>query len=153
PGLAAVAGPIDAALGIGAEGMAQYCRESHIGIGWMDDHAADLSFLDPDVAPRLAGVGGFVDTVAGCNVAADVGLAAADVDHVAMARGPGNAADGGDGLVVEDRFPVAPTVRGFPDPAGRRRGVIGQRIAGNATGSRHAPARRRADGTILEMLE
>ena len=42
---------------------------------------ADLAFLLPDVLPGLAGVGGLVDAVAGRDVAADVGLAGADVDR------------------------------------------------------------------------
>ena len=46
-----------------------------------------------------------VDAVARRDVAADVGLAGADVDDVRVGRGDGDRADRGDRLVVEDRLP------------------------------------------------
>ena len=89
----------------------------------------------------------------GLDVAADVGLAAADVDDVGVGRRDGDGADGGDGLVVEDRLPVHAAVGRLPDAAGRGGGVVGERIAGHAAGAADAPAGRRADAAELEALE
>ena len=64
--------------------MAQHRREGDVGIRGMDDHRADLAVLVPDVGPGLAAVGRLVDPVAGDDVAADVGLAGADVNHIGV---------------------------------------------------------------------
>src|SRR5262249_11241988 len=111
PGLAAVGGAIDPALAVGTEGVAEDRREGDVRVGRVDGHGADLALLLPDVLPGLTGIGGFVDAVARRHVAADVGLATADVDHVRVGRGDGDGADGGDRLVVEDRLPGDTAVR------------------------------------------
>src|SRR5713101_1654572 len=79
PGLAAVAGAVDAALRVGPEGMAQDGRVGQVGVLGMHDDPADLPLLLPDVFPGFAAVGGAVDAVAGLDVAANVRLARADV--------------------------------------------------------------------------
>ena len=121
-------------------------------VGWTIDRA-DLAVLLPDVLPGLAGVGGFVDAVAGLDVAADVGLAGADVDDVGIGRGDGEGADGLGGLVVEDRLPVDAAVAGFPDAARGNGGVIGERIAGHTHRTRHPAAGGWADAAIIDRLE
>src|SRR5262249_36910413 len=82
PGLAAVLGAVDAAFGAWSEGVPEHRGERDVGVPRVDGHCPDLADLVPDVLPGLAGVGAPVDAVAGRDVAADVGLAAADVDHV-----------------------------------------------------------------------
>jgi len=120
--LAAVPRAVDAALGVGAEGVPQDGGVGDVGIGRVDDQRADLTLLFPDVLPGLAGVQRLVDAVTRADVAADVGLAGAGVDHVGVGRGDGNGADRGNGLVVEDRLPVlvgavVPRPRGEPGRA------------------------------------
>src|SRR5262249_57248680 len=73
PGPTAVGRAVDAAFGVGAEGVAEDGGEGDIGVGGVDDHRADLAVLLPDALPRLAGVGGPVDAVALDDVAAEVG--------------------------------------------------------------------------------
>src|SRR5947208_4848416 len=64
PRLAAVFGPEHAALRIGPECVAEYGDVDAIGVGRMDADGAGLAGVrEPDVGPRLAGVGGFVDAV------------------------------------------------------------------------------------------
>src|SRR5205807_1957646 len=109
--------------------------------------------LLPDVLPGLAGVGRFVDAVAGLDVAADVRLAGADVDHVGVGRGDGQRADGLGRLVVEDGLPADAAVAGFPDAAGRDGGVVGEWVAWNAGGPRHPAARGGADRAVFRALE
>src|SRR5436305_1568701 len=60
---------------------------------------------------------------------------------------------GGDGLLVENWFPGGAAVDRFPDAAGRRRRVVGPRIARDACGPADATAGGGADGAELEVLE
>ena len=150
PRLPAVPRAIDAALRVRAEGLAQDGRVGDVGVCRVDDHRADLAVLLPHVLPRLAGVGGLVDAVSLCDVAADVGLAGADVDDVRVGRRHRDRADRARRLVVEDRLPPDPAVRGLPHPARGRGRVVRERIAGHAGHPRDAPARRRADQPVLE---
>src|SRR5262249_21968255 len=78
PGLASVCGTVDAARLARAERLAQHRGEGDVGVPGMHDHRADLALVLPDVLPAPAGVGRFPDAVADVDVAADVGLAAAD---------------------------------------------------------------------------
>ena len=94
-----------------------------------------------------------VDAVAGRDVAADVGLAGADVDDVRVGRGDGDRADRRDRLVVEDRLPVDAAVVGLPDAAGGRGRVVGERIARHAGDPRDPPAGRRADRAVVQAGE
>src|SRR5262249_42228316 len=130
PALAAVGSAVEAAVLVRAEGVAEDRGEGHVRVLRVDGHRADLPDLLPDVLPRLAGVGALEDADAGRDVPADVRLAAADVDHVRVARGDGDGTDGGGGLVVKDRLPGEPAVGGLPDPAGGRGRVVRQRVAG-----------------------
>src|SRR5262249_20795888 len=57
PGLAAVGGAVDAALRVGAEGVAEHGGKGDVGVLGVHGHGADLAFLFPDVLPGLAGVG------------------------------------------------------------------------------------------------
>src|SRR5205085_1837747 len=73
PGLAAVGGAVDAALGVGAERLAEDGGEGDVGVLRVDGDLTDLTFLLPDVGPVLTGVGRAVEAVARLDVAADVG--------------------------------------------------------------------------------
>src|SRR5260370_38655248 len=65
PGLAAVAGAEDAALGVSAVGMAESGDERDIGIRGRDDESADVaSIFQPDGVPRLASSIRTIDAIA-----------------------------------------------------------------------------------------
>ena len=99
----------------------------------MDNHAADVPRItQADVFPVLAGVGGFVHPVAERDVAADAGFASAHVDHVGIGSGDGDASDGGDPFLVEDRLPGRARVGGLPDAARNSAEVIHGGIARHA---------------------
>ena len=79
PGFAAVGGFVDAAIGTGRRDaekrMAENADDDDVRILRVDDDGADVfRFFEADVRPGCAGVGGFVDAVAGGL------LAGADVD-------------------------------------------------------------------------
>ena len=85
PVLAAVVGAEDAALRVGAIGVAQCRHENALGIARIDEDAADLArVLQADLAPVLAAVGRFVHPVAMRDVGAHIGLAGADIDRVGV---------------------------------------------------------------------
>src|SRR5262249_18262509 len=109
--------------------------------------------LLPDVLPRLAGVGAAVDAVADLDVAADVGLAGAGVDHIGVGGGDGEGAEGGGGELVGEGVPADAAVGGLPD-AGRGGGrVVGGGVGGDAGGAAGASAEGGADVAEGEVLE
>ena len=135
PGLAAVGGAEDAALGVRSIGMAEGGYENDVGVIGIDDDFADgARVAESDVFPTFAGVEGFVDSIALRNVAAYAGLAGANVNDVVIGIGDGQAADGTSSLFVEDWRPTDGAVGGLPDSAAGGAEVVGGGIAGDASG-------------------
>src|SRR6476659_9600227 len=86
PGLAAVAALEYAALVAGRAVLSERRHEDDVRVGWMNSDLRDrIGFLEADVGPCLAAVGGPVHAVAGKNVAADAGFPHAD-EHVVWIR-------------------------------------------------------------------
>ncbi len=92
--------------------------------------------------PGLAGVGGFEHADAVGVLAADVGLAGADVDDVGIGGSDGDGSDGADGDagggIVGDGEPGAAGVFGLPDAAADGAHVEGvglRGVAGDAVGA------------------
>src|SRR5262249_33521825 len=67
--------------------------------------------------------------------------------------GDGEGADGGDGLLVEDRLEVEAAVGGLPDSPRGGCGVVDERVARHARDATDAPARGGADGAIFQVLD
>ena len=105
-----------------------------IRIGRVDHHASDLTRgFETDVRPGLAGIGGLEHADAVGVLAADVGLAGADVDDVGIGRSHGDGADGADGnAFVGDGKPGAAGVLGLPHAAADRAEIKGVRLVGVA---------------------
>src|SRR5262249_33643032 len=152
PGPAAVGGAVDAALLARAERLAEHRGEGDVRVFGMHDHGADLPLVLPHLLPRLAGVGRFPDAVADLDVAANVGLAAADVHDVGVRRRHGDGAGAGQLDVYRDGLPGVAAVLGLPHAAGGRGGIIDVRIAGHAAGAADAAAGGGADVAELEFL-
>ena len=95
PGLPAVNGAKDAALGIWTIRMAKRRNQHAVGIFWIDDQLADRPRIaQADVLPGLAAVNRFVNAVTmGC-VATNAPFARSDVDDVRIGRRNRQAADG-----------------------------------------------------------
>src|SRR5262249_29122987 len=153
PRLSPVEGAVDAALLVGSERLAEDRRVGDVWVLRVDDDRADLTFLLPDMLPGLAGVLGLVDTVAGSDVAPDVRLAGADVDHARIGRRQRNRPARRDRLVVEDRLPDVAAVAPFPHARHRAGGIVGLRVARHTASTADASADRWADGPELETLE
>jgi hypothetical protein len=146
PGFAAIAGAEDAALRVGAVGVAERGDEDDVGVCGVDDDVADVAgIFESDVAPGFAGVGGFVDAIAERNIAADAGFTGAGVEYVGIGVRYGNAADGGDALLVKEGIPGEPAVRCFPDAAADRAEIIGIGLAGHACDGDDTAAAEGAD--------
>ena len=102
----------------GPYGWPSTATNSRFGIARVDDDLRDLlAVAQAEVRPRLAGVGGLVDAVAGREVGALQPFAAADVDDVRVRRRDRDRADRAGRLVVEDRRPGAAVVGRLPHAA------------------------------------
>ena len=131
PGLAAVRGLVDPALGIFGIEMAQGGHVDHAGVGRMDDDAPDVvGFLQTRILPGLAAVDGLVDAVAPIGRTGVVGLAGAEPEGVGSGRGHGDVADREDLLPVEERLEGLSVVLRLPQPARSGRGVKSVRPPG-----------------------
>ena len=95
----------DAAFGIGVVDVAESGDINAVGIGRVDDDAADLArAFETDMGPGLARVGGFEHADAVGVLAADIGLAGADIDDVRVRGSHRDGADGADrDALVADR--------------------------------------------------
>src|SRR5882672_7502530 len=86
-----------------------------------------------NVVPGFAAVVRTIDTIAERDVAANAGLARADVNHVGIGVGDRDATDGGSGLLIEERVPGNTAVCGFPNAAGDGAKIIRVRLAWNTS--------------------
>jgi hypothetical protein len=112
PGVATVGGHEDAAFLVRSVGMADGRDVYFLRVARVDDDARDVARVgEAEVFPGLAAVGGLVDAVAEGDRVADVGLAAADINDVGIARFQSQVTDGLDRLLVEDRRPGGPGIR------------------------------------------
>ena len=88
-------------------------------LGSISDRADRVRVAQPGVLPRFAGIGGFVNAVAGNHVAADVCLAGADINNLGIGRRNGDRADAGTGprqLAIRNVFPLGAIVVLFQTP-------------------------------------
>src|SRR6185436_4289378 len=146
PALASVRRAEDAALRVGAVGMAEGRQEHAVGVAGIDDDSPDLLRVrETDVAPGAPAVRGLVGAVALRDVGAHVRLARADVEDARVGRGEGDGSDGPDGLAVEDRPPGAAGVGRLPDPAVDAAEVEVLALARHPRHREHAAAAERAD--------
>ncbi len=115
PRLASIGGAEDSSLvGVDAP-VAESGEEDDIFVMRIDEEGRDsLGFLEAEMLPRCAPVGGFVDAVA----FSSEGLAASCVDRVGVARGDLDGAEAGLLLDrVPDREPCLAGAGGLPDSA------------------------------------
>ena len=152
PDPAPVGGEKDAALGVGAVGMAESRDQDPIRVAGVDQDSPDLLRVPkPDVDKGLPAVGGFVHPVALRDVGAHVGLAGAHVDHLRIRRRQGERADGADRLGVEDRSPGPAGIVRLPHAAVDAAEVEVRHVAGHAGHGQHAPPAKRADRAPAEL--
>ncbi len=155
PGLATVRGAVDAALGVGAVGVAESSDVDEIRVGGVDADLADVAgALQPEVAPGAAGVGGAVDAVAVGDVAADGRFAHRGVDDVRIGGAEGQPADGcALEEAVGDVFPILAAVGGLPDSAAGRAEVKNSDTRGVSGDGDDAAAAVGTDQAPLEPVE
>src|SRR2546421_7734936 len=110
-----------AALLLWAISVAQRARQDDVRILWINHDVTNTScFLKPHQFPGLARVRRFVDALAHRDVTANPGFAGAGPDYIWIRWRDGQRADRGDGLTIEDRFPMHSAVSRFPNTARRR---------------------------------
>src|SRR5690349_11082581 len=155
PSLAAVRRPKHAAIDVRRPDVAERRYENDVRVRGVDDDTADLTDVaEPHVLPRLAGVGGHEHAAPVDHVIPGVPLSRAHPDDARVRRRERDGADGRGGLILEDRFPGIPAVRGLPDSARPGPDVVHVAVARHADHRGDAPA---ADGrteiTELEIVE
>src|SRR5438045_2403524 len=97
--------------------MAEDPDENPVLVARIDNDAADLlSVAKAEVTPCLAGIGGFVDAVAGRKVRPLNSFSAPDINHVRIRRRHREVADRARRLLVEDGCPDA-SIIGRPPAA------------------------------------
>ncbi len=146
-------GSKDSTFFVGAIAMAERGYEDDVGIFGMHQNAADLEGVaQAKIAPGFAGVGGFVDSIAKCDVGAHVGFSGSDVDGVGVGRRDGESSNGSDGLLVENGCPGPARVGGMPDSS-----IHGSEIifggTGDACGGDSAASAVGSDETPFETGE
>src|SRR6266699_6138027 len=145
PGFAAIAGAENAALGVFAVGVAESGDEGDVGIGGMNDDLADVARVSqPNVVPGLAAVVRTVNAIAEGDVATNAGFARADINYIGIGVRDRDAADGGGGLLVEERIPGNAAVGGLPNAASDGAKIVGIRLARHSGYGENAAA---AEGT------
>src|SRR5580698_5690289 len=124
-----------------------------VGIMRINDNAADLArVLQSDVCPGFAGVGRFVDAVAGAESGANVRLTGANVENVGIGWRDFDGANRRDGLAIENRSPSDAGIDRLPDSAIDSAEVEGDAIAG-AGDCGHASTAIRTDEPPLQRAE
>src|SRR5262249_40089894 len=97
PVASAILRAINASIRMRAVHVTEHHNIYQVRIPRIDADAGDLPRVaQSDVLPDLARVGGLVDAVAEADLAADVDLACARVEHVGIRRRDGDRADGCD---------------------------------------------------------
>ena len=132
------------------------CRHEHdVGVGRVHADLRDvLRVSQADLRPRLAGIGRLVDAVARRDVAADLGLARADVDDVGVRGGDGDGTDRRTGdLIVGDRLPGHAAVGGLPETAAGGAEVVLERAPGAARDGDRSAAALRPDAAPPQRAE
>src|SRR5437899_1586925 len=146
PRFAAIARAEDAALRVGAVGMAEGSDEGDIRIRGMDDDGADVAgVLQADVVPSLAAVVRTIDAIAERDVAANAGFAAADVNHIGIGIGDSDGTDGRGSLLLKKGIPGVASIRGLPDAACDSAKIESVRLARHTGDGQRASATEGAD--------
>src|SRR5580704_4508745 len=133
PGLAAIVGAEDAALGVRPEGMPEGRNIDDVRIRGIDDDPANRSRIaQADVLPGLAPIERFVDSVTMRDVATNTSFASPDINNIGIGGRNGEAADRRYVLLVEDGSPSHGAVGRFPDASAGRAEIVRGWISGNA---------------------
>ena len=119
PRLSAITRAENAALLVGAMGVAQGGDVHHVGIGRVNAQLGDVARISQtEVVPRPPGVGRTVHAIAMGYVATDAAFAHTRVDHVLVSAGDREGADRCTlKETVGDVLPIDPAVSGLPHPA------------------------------------
>jgi hypothetical protein len=134
--------------------MAEHGDEQPVRVARIDGHLGNLlAVAQAEMCPRLAGIGRFVDAVAGRQVRPRQTFAAADIDDVGIGRRYRDPSDGSGRLVVEDWLPRAAGIGSLPDAAIADADVEGVGLARHAGHRLRPSAAVRADRAPAHLGE
>src|SRR5258706_1225738 len=153
PSLAAVSRTEQAALFIGAVGMAEHGCKNPVRIAWVDGECGNLQAItQAEMSPGFTGGRRFVDSVAHRKIGAMEAFAAGDINDIGIRGSDGDGADRLGGFVVEDRVPGAAVIVRLPHAAVDLANVANIRLAGDAGGGTGATPAKGADHAPMEIL-
>src|SRR6185437_2920703 len=135
PRASAVGRAVDPARGVRAAERrgSQRADDYDVRVVRIDEDGVDVvRTVEPDVAPGLSRVGGFVDSLAGRERPAR-GITGTDVDDVGIGFRYGERADRSDVGRIEDRLPHRAAVDGLPNAAFGHAGVVREGLAWRTT--------------------
>jgi len=146
PGRPSIARAVDAALLVGAVGVAENRGEHAVRIARVDGELGNLLTVgEAAVCPGASAVGGTVDAVADREIRPPQAFTACDVDDIGIGGRDRDCADRLGRLPVEDRLPGAPRVTALPHAAVGRTDVEDVRLRRHARDRPCPPAAHRAD--------
>ena len=117
---------INSTLWVGPVGVTQGADVGDVGVRGVERNFADLPGVgQAREAPRVAAIHGFIDTCTGGEIRTNVAFPGADVNDLRVCVGYRECANGGHGLMVENRRPDRSRVDGLPHAAVDRAKVEG----------------------------
>ena len=123
PGFAAIGGFVNSTFFVGAVQVAQHGHPGGIGVGGVQNDAADVvAFFQPQVLPGFAAIGAFVHSRTGVRGATGVIFPSAQPDDVVFPV-DGYISDGHHGFFIKKRLKTDAVVGSFPKAA-RSKGCV-----------------------------
>ena len=126
--------------------MTEHCHKDAVRLLRIHENSANLqSVSQAPVLPGLAAIRRLVDSVSRGEVRTPQSLSTAHINDVRIGRRNGKCTDRSRRLIIKNRCPSPPEIRGLPDAAIVGRYIEDAGLAGN-TGRRHgATAAKRSD--------
>ncbi len=154
PSFSAIHAAENSPLCICSVGVAESRDEDDVGVVRINDDRADVPRIrQPDIRPRLSRIERLIYAVAIGNIAADASFAGARINYIRVGFGNGDAANRGDGFIIENRKPGESAVRGLPNAASYGSKIKNAGISGNADGRERPSPAKRPDLPPLQALQ
>ena len=149
-----VDGLVNPTLFVWSIGMTESTYVDHFRVSRINHDSADLaSILQAHVRPRGAAVTGFVNSIAGRQVRANIRLASSRVDRLRIRWRHRDRPDRSHRLFVKDRHPDRASIRGFPDAAVDRAKIKSGRVARHSCHGDRSTSTEWADESPSEAVD
>src|SRR5690348_12082444 len=152
--MAAIRRAKNAALGVRAVRMSHGGDEKTVRVFRVNyDRRNLLRIPQSKMCPVFSGISGFVNSITGGQVRPLQTFSAANINHIRIGKSHSKRPHRTGRLIVKDRVPSVPKIRGFPDAAVHRGDIKDVRLMRHAGNSYGAPAAKRSDATPAHLAE